>query len=1067
MGADLSRVRFDSLLDRSGVILQQGRLLLDSDYNEQVALAERRLRASIADLDGPGPKNGIAGVAVVPRTTPDAFKITAANGDLDIGRGRLYVDGLLAENHGMGDLEFDALLSEQRHSEDTPYDQQPYGPAPALPANGTHLAYLDVWQRELTYVEEPDLVDPAIGVDTTARTQTAWQVRLHPAPNATCSTPDDDIDGWADQVAPSPSRLSVHTDPTTVDTDPCELPASGGYRGRENQTYRVEIHAGGAAGTATFKWSRDNGSVVSPVLEVAPDGLSIRPAQLGRDAVLGFDKGDWVEVLDDHREFGREPGDMRKVDDVVDGKLVFTLPLSNDLQLGPTDAAARHLRVRRWDQNGEIETRTGTVVVDLNDATESGVITVPVNAATEIVLESGITVALTAEGGEFRVGDYWIFAARVADASVEELEEAPPLGPHHHYARLAVVTFPGTAEDCRTLWPPECDCEAGCSECTMCVTPESHADGSLTIQEAIDRVAPLGGTVCLARGQYHLPDQGVVIKGAPNGLTVRGAGAATLVLCSGEGFQVEEGVAVRLLDMTIVGTGKAPCVSLQLAYDIGVERLHLLVPKGAEAPRPAIELGRLLYLARIRDNVIQAPVGIRGGGGKTPLLTIGLEIADNALLCSDVGISLSGPVLHIAHSRVTGNSVGSPSDVGIRLLGTVVGELLGGSSPAAQGSAVAGSFAVSDNVVVVVGSGIEVGGSGYDVTDNEVSGTGTESSLERRGDGISVLQTTFAAAVGPTRVSGNKVRDLGGTGIVVDSLVLSLDVSHNVVERTLHGIVMGGRTRTPAADVSHNQVSEVGARASDKADGAIGIQVVGAQHAIVESNVVDGVGAARESGAGAAGIRLVACPAPRVAGNRVERIGFAEAPRGDVGIGVHGFPDCVQVSGNAVRRQPSSANEGVGQWVAVLVGGTGTGTNRAGAYVYGSAGESYFALAPRSAYLAERGAETVTVDANDADGGKSSLAAVLVRVAGDVIANGNHCRKANDTSAALLVSAGSATLNANQARGGRPGAITLDVPPKRLAAIANVVSSEVIEVPQDASHQLPAPWTRLNVYNVT
>ena len=41
-----------------------------------------------------GPRPGIAGVAVVPRTTPDAFRVTLAGGALTIGRGRMYVDGL-------------------------------------------------------------------------------------------------------------------------------------------------------------------------------------------------------------------------------------------------------------------------------------------------------------------------------------------------------------------------------------------------------------------------------------------------------------------------------------------------------------------------------------------------------------------------------------------------------------------------------------------------------------------------------------------------------------------------------------------------------------------------------------------------------------------------------------------------------------------------------------------------------------------------------------------------------------------------------------------------------------
>ena len=67
MGADLSRVRFDPLRDFAGVVLQQGRLLLDADFNELVALLDRRLRAETVDLTTFEP----GATAWVPRQTPD------------------------------------------------------------------------------------------------------------------------------------------------------------------------------------------------------------------------------------------------------------------------------------------------------------------------------------------------------------------------------------------------------------------------------------------------------------------------------------------------------------------------------------------------------------------------------------------------------------------------------------------------------------------------------------------------------------------------------------------------------------------------------------------------------------------------------------------------------------------------------------------------------------------------------------------------------------------------------------------------------------------------------------
>ena len=1064
MGADLSRMRFDSLRDHAGVVLQQGRLLLDSDWNELVSILDRRQRASTADLDSNGPAPGKAGVAVVPRTTPDAFKVTLSGGALTIGRGRMYVDGILAENHGVGDLDFDPLLAEQQHTEDTPYADQPYGPVPDLATSGTHLAYLDVWQREVTSVEDPDLVDPAIGVDTTAATQTAWQVRLHEVGSAaTCSTPDDDIDGWPELIAPTPSRLSVVTDPATVDADPCSLPPSGGYRGLENQTYRVEIHDGGVAGSATFKWSRDNGSVVSPVLEAAADGLSVRPAHLGRDSVLGFDTGDWVEVIDDHRQLRREPGDMRKVDGVVDGRLVFTAALNADLRLGATNAAERHLRVRRWDQNGEVKTSVGSVVVDLNEATADGVIEVPSSGTTRIVLENGVTVKLTANGGEFRVGDHWIFAARTADASVEELDDSPPVGPHHHYARLGILTFPEGETDCRTLWPPECDCdgEGGCSSCTVCVTPESHASGELTVQMAIDLAKEAHGTVCLAAGSYQLQDDGVSLDGARS-VTVRGQGPATVLLCQGNGISISGAIAVTVEDLTVVNNGRRPCVETGTGLGVTLQRLALLQLTEVDQPQAAAALTGFQVRPRIVDSVVFAPIGIASDEERA-LFTTELTIRGNLLFCSEVGVGLAGRVAHQAGNVVADNGLGPANTVGIQLLGTL-----------APGT----TFEVSGNFVSAGGTGIEVGNSGYTVVDNKV--VGSKESIERRGAGIRMAPGTFGNLPGPTRISGNRVTGVGGVGIGIEMPVTTLEISHNHVEQALHGIVAERKSEALSANVSHNQIREVGSRETDKADGAIGIQLVGTVAARIESNTVNSVGTARESGPGAAGIRLMACSEVRVAGNSVDRVGIVEEARGDVGIAVIGLLDRVQVSGNNVRRHPG-VEESPGEWVAVLVGmqPTETGTIKAGDYyVIDSAADLHddtiadftakspsMVISKDAAYAAHNEFDTVTVDTNIAEAGRSRLAAILVGVAGRVAVSGNQCGKqlGDELPAVLEVRALSGTVNANHCLGGQPTAVSLMLPRDRVAVLGNVVSSETIEV---MGAQLVDPWEPLNVYNV-
>ncbi|MET0830093.1 MAG: DUF6519 domain-containing protein, partial [Microbacterium sp.] len=623
MSADLSRVRFDPSRDHTGVVMQQGRLLLDSDWNELVQILQRRLAAGTADLASKGPKTGIAGVSVVPRTTPDAFKVTLTGGILTIGRGRMYVDGLLADNHGLQPLAFDPLLSELRGTVDTTYDTQPYRPDPdPLPAGGPHLVYLDVWEREVTAVEDPDLVEPAVGVDTTARTQAVWQVRLHPleAAGITCTTPDADIPGWSEVIAPSGARLTVGTIAVDDDDDACALPPTGGFRGAEHQTYRIEVHDGGAPGAATFKWSRDNGSVVTSVVEVLPGGIGVRPASLGKDDVLGFRDDDWVEITDDHRELEGRPGELRRIEvDDAEGTVAFAgAPLPADLQLTPDAASDRHLRMQRWDQAGEVKDAAGTVLVDLSAAGATGAITVPAAPATQVVLEDGLVASFGTTGAAFRTGDHWIIAVRTADAvptkaGVPLLSDAPPLGIHHHYARLGVLTFPDGETDCRTPWP-QCECEGGgCSDCTVCVTPESHDSGALTIQSAVDQVRELGGgTVCLAIGVYRLDDAGVRIESGVS-IRIRGQGLRTILLAPGDGIFVRGSAFVTVEDLTVFASGAQPAVTLRSTVATTATRLTLLMLRSADRPEPAIALSGVALGTTISDNVVIGGVGIGNG----------------------------------------------------------------------------------------------------------------------------------------------------------------------------------------------------------------------------------------------------------------------------------------------------------------------------------------------------------------------------------------------------------------------------------------------------------------------
>ena len=151
--------------------MQQGRVQLDADWNEQGAIPDRRWRAETTDL---------IGRCGVPKETPDGFKITAAGDTFTIGPGRIYVDGLLVENHGLGPVTFDQVLAELRGTTAVPIRSNPASPNPPQLRPGRHLVYLEVWQREVTALEDPTLLEPAVGADSTARLQTVCRSKSCP-----------------------------------------------------------------------------------------------------------------------------------------------------------------------------------------------------------------------------------------------------------------------------------------------------------------------------------------------------------------------------------------------------------------------------------------------------------------------------------------------------------------------------------------------------------------------------------------------------------------------------------------------------------------------------------------------------------------------------------------------------------------------------------------------------------------------------------------------------------------------------------------------------------------------
>jgi uncharacterized protein DUF6519 len=1058
MGADVSRVRFDPLRDFAGVVLQQGRLLLDGDFNEYVALLDRRLRAETCDLASFGPDPDHAGVAWVPRATPDGFRVTASGGDLTIGRGRMYVDGLLAENHGKTPTGFDPILSERTGTADLRYEDQDqvYWPTPdPLPTGGPHLAYLDVWEREVTYLEDPGLVEIAVDVDTTARLQTVWQVRLLPnIGNASCSSDDKDIPGWLDVIRPSAGRLTTDTITVAPTDDPCALPPSGGYRGLENQTYRVEVHDGGPPGTATFKWSRDNGSVAVPIVEMLSPTV-LRLATVGRDDVLRVSPNDWVEILDDHYELGQKPGVLRKVtvDDAA-RTITFTGALPADLQpADATDAATRHLRVRRWDQAGSVKDGAGNELVDLDTPGAGGTITVPASGATQVQLESGIVVSfsLAAGGsGRFRPGDHWVFAARTADTSIEKFDAAPPLGIHHHYARLGTVTFPAGQSDCRRLWPPLGDGQD--CDCTVCVTADSHSSGALTIQAAVDQVkAAGGGTVCLEAGVFELREP-VNADGAVS-LRIHGQGIGTLVVAAGTALTATGTRGLTLERLAILsGAGEGAAIRLRAALLADLHDLAVLSYARAKGGGSAIELSGVQAGVSVRRNVLVGQTALDGtGGGELGVLAAALRIEDNVAVGFDRGIDLGGRSAYVLACRIDRN------------------ELLAGTAGAvtATGAVLPGAkLTVNGNTVMTSGAGATVGPDAT-VEGNTVAALpllrSADGAAARGTDGIVIAAGDFTPRAGNVRVSGNRVENRSGTAIALRAPVQAFVVTENVVATAGTGIAVQGDGAAERVLVAENEVFDV--EVAD-ADGATGIGIVRAQSVSVVGNTVARVGLDLPEARVRAGILVLGSGDVRVRGNLVDGVGPVAGFTGlAIGIGVLGPFEVATALDNSSRFSADATNPPQGSWIALLVEATSgrppTSFGNKVAVVPVSNGSVFFTDA--GAYLRAAAPEHATLSANTLAGG-GATPAFLVGIRGDLVADGNQTEYAGSGEAPQGVRLGAETITAstNRLRGTR-SLIALQVDPKRFAAVANLAPLGThLADPGGSLTNLPAPWDALN-----
>jgi hypothetical protein len=486
MGSDRARVSYDPNQQYRSVVMQQGRVTLEADWNEAQQISSEELRSETLDIVGPC------------GTPDDGYKVVLQNQpthppfDFYIGGGIMYVGGLRVElpdpvqysnqpdwlDYGPEDPDWVGISTLFRHR---PTDE---------------FVYLLLREQEVSAVEDPDLKDVALGgPDTAQRTRLLQRFVRLSTNGATCAAGLQSAQTkWRSEgLWFNPDDMRLNSGSTLqvsfsgqAQTDSCQPVAQGGYVAPDNQLIRVQISGvDPLTGKPKFLWGFDDASFLYRI-DVDPNNsqnliFQSAPVDAGHQPV----SGQAIEILRSAAEL-KNGGFVAALSGSVvtldknyqpDSQSV-TLPAGVTLPLDYLTAQMSppaQLFLRVWQQ--EVVFTPGTVMSLGN---------------------TGVQVTLDApKGTSFHLGDYWLFAVRPATPQAvypERYQQSPQLpdGPRLWACPLGVIGWNqevGTlVADCRNPFDNLVDLskrQEGC--CTITVRPQDLATTSL--QQILDQAA--------------------------------------------------------------------------------------------------------------------------------------------------------------------------------------------------------------------------------------------------------------------------------------------------------------------------------------------------------------------------------------------------------------------------------------------------------------------------------------------------------------------------------------------------------------------------------------------------
>jgi hypothetical protein len=537
MGSDRARVSFEPSRQWRAVIAQQGRVSLEADINEQVAIDASRDQLTTLELVGPC-------------ASPDGgYQVsTASAGDLSVSAGTLYLGGQR--------LRLEQAIAYSHQPEWLNAATDPLYTPPAVPeGDAFELVYLLAGEQEVSAVEDPTLADVALGgPDTAQRLRIVQRVVRTPSKSSARASAWSELESsWASEgygfdpatmQRISTATLQVSFTQEQTEPTPCQPVATGGYLEAENQLLRVAIGVV-EDGQPSILWAFDDACalyrVTASVYDAAANQTTITLASAPVDASHYPAEGQTVELLADAVDLssesavaapsgflatlakGYEPGERTVV---LSGQ-----PPVEYLQAAPSQAQATpSLYLRVWQE--QVAASPGAPV--------------PLG-------KTGVAVTLSSSDGVFHTGDFWRFALRPIEPTIvypARIKEAPqaPDGPRTWACPLSVISWSDgtpTSSSCvegfDSLLKLSQDV-GGC--CTVVLRPADVEDGA-SLAALLAGYASKGPvTVCLEPGTYTL-SQPLILGPEHEGLTLQACrGAATLAAPASPGQEFLLGLVV-------------------------------------------------------------------------------------------------------------------------------------------------------------------------------------------------------------------------------------------------------------------------------------------------------------------------------------------------------------------------------------------------------------------------------------------------------------------------------------------------------------------------------------------